>query len=356
MNFFRKNGSSIILLICLTALSFTLYLYMWQLLVPSILWSMFIGFIHNRILSTGKVYSYRSIYFIILAVSFIAGFRLTSVEVTQTPYCHIGIAGNLIHTLYNQILAITNSSWGRFGALSAGLLWLAVILINGGGFCSYACFFGGIDEGFSGILKKPLIRLPQTKRFREFQIASLLFFAFISFTSVEAVFCTWLCPLKVTNHILNPEAPAWLIQNILYISTGAVFLVGLPLLTKKRTFCSIICPFGALPPLLYRINPYKMSVDDTKCTGCKKCLAACPSFAIEEAGDKVKINRYCTLCGKCLETCSGGAIKTTLFHKRESFLMATVSLAIGGGISLFIFPAAVMNLVEWTIKLAGWKF
>lgn len=321
------------------------------MLIIALLWSLFISGTHYMILNTGRIYMYRSFYFIILAAAFILGFRLTANESTLSPYCHIGLAGNIIHTLYNQFLAVINSTWARFGSLSIGFLWLLVIVINGGGFCSYTCFFGGIDEGFSRLLKKPLIHLPPSKKFREFQIASLIFFAFISFTSIEPIFCLWVCPLKTTNTILNPESPAWLVQNILYISIGLASLVVMPILTKKRTFCSIICPFGAIPPLLARINPYKMSLDEKKCTGCGQCLQACPSFAIENFQDKIKINRYCTLCGKCLEKCAQGAIKTTLFNKKESDLMATVSLAIGGGISIFIIPKALMNLIEWFFKL-----
>jgi polyferredoxin len=335
----------------LIALSFVLYSFSIPLFITSLIWSLFTGFIHYRILERGKNYAWRSVYFILLSLFFILGFRLLATEETPAPYCHIGLTGNIIHTFYSQLLSIIHSVWWKYGALSAGLFWLAVLFINGGGFCSYVCFFGGIDEGFSRILKKPLITLPSSKRFREFQFASLLFFSFISFTAFEPVFCLWICPFKLTDGILNPEAPVWLIQVFLYIITGSVFLVILPLLTKKRTFCSIICPFGALYPLLHRLNPYKMKIDGGKCSRCRECLQACPSFAIEEDKEGIRINRYCTLCGKCIEVCSRNAIKTTLFTKRESSLAVTVSMALGGSISLFIVPRAVMRLIEWAAGL-----
>ena len=37
-------------------------------------------------------------------------------------------------------------------------IWLAATLVLGKGWCSYGCFFGGIEEGFAAIPQKPRIR------------------------------------------------------------------------------------------------------------------------------------------------------------------------------------------------------
>ena len=37
-------------------------------------------------------------------------------------------------------------------------IWLAITLVIGKGWCSYACFFGGIEEGVAAIPKRAKIR------------------------------------------------------------------------------------------------------------------------------------------------------------------------------------------------------
>lgn len=80
--------------------------------------------------------------------------------------------------------------------------------------------------------------------------------------------------------------------------------------------CVRVCPFGALSMGATGLPV----VDIEKCTGCKKCAAACPKKVIEilpastrvivacHSKDKGAITRkYCTVgcigCGKCLKVC-----------------------------------------------------
>lgn len=269
------------------------------------------------------------------------------------PSCHIGMAANLFQIMYHQFLCLMHATWFKYGALSIGVLWLLVMLTVGQGFCSWVCFFGGIDDTVSQCLKRPLIKVPSTKKVREFQLAVFVFFLLISFLSVEPIFCTWLCPFKVTNEIINPHSSTFLLQTIIFIAIGVFFLILLPLVTKKRFFCSAICPFGALPPLLDRGVPYKISIDQEKCLFCKKCLNVCPSFAIEEKGDKLMINRYCTLCYRCQGACPNNAIQTTLFHKRPSGIFRFISVIVGGVVSLLYVPSAVFHILQsiWRVFL-----
>ncbi len=46
------------------------------------------------------------------------------------------------------------------------------------------------------------------------------------------------------------------------------------------------------------------------CTGCKRCIKACPYGAIELKDGKASILEHCTSCGVCLEVCKEKAIKS----------------------------------------------
>ena len=45
-----------------------------------------------------------------------------------------------------------------------------------------------------------------------------------------------------------------------------------------------------------------------KCTGCKKCISACPFSAITVENKKARILSNCTFCGACVSACPFGAI------------------------------------------------
>ncbi len=56
-------------------------------------------------------------------------------------------------------------------------------------------------------------------------------------------------------------------------------------------------------------------VDLELCTGCARCLRACPYQALELAEGKALINERCTLCGTCIEVCPEGALSSDAEEK-----------------------------------------
>jgi ferredoxin-type protein NapH len=336
---------SLFIFLCLSALSFFIYSTQTKLLVTAVVWCGIISFLHLLMKKTSKISFYRTIFFAGLTIAFLLEMHVFfKKETSFMPYCHIGMAGNMLHVFYNEFLAVSNFTFAKYGALSIGILWIFVILINGGGFCSYVCFFGGIDDSLSRILKKPLIKIPPSVRIREFQFAALIFFIFISFLYSQPVFCQWVCPLKLSDSIINPNSRTFIFQTALFISAGLVFLIILPVLTKKRCFCSMICPFGALPPLVNKIIPYKITVDNSSCSSCGKCMNVCPSFAINREGKEIKTTRFCTLCMRCASACPTKSIRPTLYNKKKTALIPFVSMILAGAISLFYVPLAILHL------------
>ena len=336
---------SLFIFLCLSTLSFFIYSAQTKLLVAAGVWCGIISFLHLLMKKTSKISLYRTIFFATLAIAFLLEMHVFfKKETSFMPYCHIGMAGNMLHVFYNEFLAVSNFTFAKYGALSIGILWIFVILINGGGFCSYVCFFGGIDDSLSRILKKPLIKIPPSVKIREFQLAALIFFVFISFLYSQPIFCQWVCPLKLLDSIINPNSRTFVLQTVLFIFVGLIFLIVLPFLTKKRCFCSIICPFGALPPLFNKVIPYKVTVDNSSCNCCGKCMNICPSFAINRKNKEVKITRFCTLCMRCVNACPTKSIRSTLYNKKETKLLPFVSMVIAGAISLFYVPQAILHL------------
>lgn len=343
----RLYYRSILIFLILSIFSFYIYSSQIKLLITAIIWAGFISILHYLIEKTSKISFYRTIFFAILTTAFLLEMHVFfNKEKSFLPYCHIGMAGTMLNILYNEYLAITNFTFFKYGALSIGILWLFVILINGGGFCSYVCFFGGIDDTLSKILKKPLIRIPPSVKIREFQLAGLIFFVLISFLYSQPIFCLWFCPLKLSDTIINPNSRTLIFQTALFISIGLIFLIILPILTRKRVFCSMICPFGALPPLIHKITPYKVTIDHNTCSKCGECMNICPSFAIIKNNDRVRISRFCTLCMRCAGACPTKSIHQTIYNKKKTSLIPFISMILAGAISLFYLPQALFHLLR----------
>jgi len=312
--------------------------------VVSVAWALAVAALLYRISSSRRPAAWRTFYFASLAGFFLLGMHGGG---TGEPVpCHIGMAGNLLQPLWAQWLALSNGTWVKYGALSLSVAWLAVLLAAGGGTCGWVCFFGGVDDALSRVPRKPLLRIPPSLKVREFQAALAVFLVAASFGWFEPVFCQWLCPFKETKGVLDETLAVFPVQRAVQFGVIGLFLVVLPLLTGKRAFCSALCPFGALPPLFHRLNPYRVTVRPEACVNCGKCAAACPSFAVEAGPKAHAVNRYCTLCLRCVEACPEGAIRPTLFGRRRSAVFPFVSMALGGALSMFYVPAGVMALVR----------
>lgn len=297
-----------------------------SLLGAKFIWVGFVAFMGYLIFHREKISRYRSLMFIIMAWGFLLEFKANLIglggnaffvsETQEVPYCHIAIVSTFLNFVYHQYLALTSGHWEIWGPLSLGILWLMVTLTIGRGWCAWICFYGGFDEGFSKILRRPFFRFHLPHRLRDLPAALLLFLILISFTASLPVFCLWFCPLKITTAFLDPISGIQKIQLVLFIVIGAVFLILLPVLAKKRTFCGLICPFAAWQSFFGRINPYRVTIDPQKCNQCKKCLQTCPVFAIDDLNlSQYKISSYCNCCGECIDVCPTKAIRFSVWGK-----------------------------------------
>jgi heterodisulfide reductase subunit A-like polyferredoxin len=69
-----------------------------------------------------------------------------------------------------------------------------------------------------------------------------------------------------------------------------------------------------------RLPGMSVSVDQSKCKGCGKCIEQCFLADISLVNEKATIGRSCAGCGRCVERCPNGAV--TLAIESEEALYA----------------------------------
>ena len=318
---------------------------LWTLTGSPLLWVAYVGVIAFMLLHTGRTSRWRAVLFISMAwlflvnkffrgllgfsyfVSYEEAFRGGSAQVV--PNCHIAIGAAFLNYLYQQYLALKSGHWSDWGPLSLGLLWVGVPFIFGTAWCSWGCFYGGLDEGFSRVFRKPLIRwFRMSSRSRDLPSAILVFMMLISLTTMLPIFCLWICPLKLTSSFLDPVDRVRQVQAVIFMSVAVGALVLVPVLTKKRLFCGMICPFGAWQAFVGKVNPFKVRIDPEKCTRCQRCMRVCPTFCISPEGVKEhEIGPYCNGCGECIDACPDSAIRYTVLGRDTVFSLKGGPLA-----------------------------
>jgi polyferredoxin len=282
----------------------------------------FFNTIFILMLYKGKTDKYRSILFITYAVCFVISFITHLIEVRgsmaltasnviegQTPFCHIVIPMTLIPAVLTKTIIFPGTIVGGFASIaSMFVIWIGASLALGRGFCSWACFFGGLDDCFSRIFKKPIIK-KMNLSWTYLPYAVLFVVAVAAALTLSPVYCEWLCPYKTVTEFAQITSLKILIQTIIFVSLFIGLVIVLPLLMKRRAQCGLFCPFGAFQSFTNKVSPFEVRIDERKCVKCNRCIQACPTFSInEDSLEKGKTRITCTRCGKCIDTCLKGAI------------------------------------------------
>ncbi len=316
---------------------------------------LFFNLLFFLMIHTGKTDRYRATAFITYALLFVVSFISHMFEVRgsmslsqekvilcEVPFCHVVIPMTLIPAAFTRTIIFPGSIIGGYASIASMFaVWIGASLSLGRGWCSWGCFFGGLDDAFSRILKKPLLKKIDP-RWTYLSWAVLLAVVLTSAALLSPTYCSWLCPFKTVTEFSEVTSFKILVQTIIFVSLFIALVVVLPLLTKRRTQCSLFCPFGAMQGLTNRINAFAVRIDPDRCIKCKRCVAACPTFSMtEESLQAGRASLSCMKCGTCVDVCPKGApsfhVRGTPFHenrniKRLLFLYAAfLFLAIFSG-------------------------
>jgi ferredoxin-type protein NapH len=318
-------------------------------LITFLLTFFFINTIFFLMIRTGETDRWRSVLFVTYAVCFVISFISHLIEargsmaISQadmieglTPFCHIVIPMTLIPAALTKTIIFPGTIIGAKHAI-AGMfvLWIGSSLALGRGFCSWVCFFGGMDEGFSRLFKRARIKNINPK-WTYLPYAVLLVIVLASALTLAPVYCEWLCPFKTVTEYPAITSLKTSIQAIIFISLFIALVMVLPALTKRRIQCSLFCPMGAFQSFTNKINVFDVCVNPERCIKCNKCIRTCPTFSInEETIAKGKTGMACMKCGKCIDACEQKAI---FYHIKGTPLT-------GGKVEiyrrLFIYPAFI---------------
>ena len=220
----------------------------------------FINIIFFLMIRTGVTDRWRSILFVTYAVCFVISFishlieargsmALSQANVIEglTPFCHVVIPMTIIPAALTKTIIFPGTIIGTTHAIAGMfILWIGSSLALGRGFCSWFCFFGGLDEGFSRLFKKARIKNIDPK-WTYLPYAVLLLIVLLSAVTLAPVYCEWLCPFKTVTEYAEVTSVKTAIQAFIFISLFIGLVMVLPALTREAHSVQPVLSHGCLP-------------------------------------------------------------------------------------------------------------
>ena len=245
--------------------------------IYGILYSAFLMYLYCRMVfvKREKKSKYRRIFQAVFAVLFCIAFiadlyaERGSMAITESamsnaelPFCHIAIPQVILPFLLTRNIIFPARIMNHYAAVGSMIvIWLMVTLTVGRGWCSWICFYGGWEEGFSSIGKKRKLNLlSKNKELREFQIGFFVFIVLASLCELASIYCEWFCPFKLVTEYSPMNSIPGLIAGVMFIGLFLGLVVILPILTKRRTQCGILCPFGAFASLTDKVITFEVKI------------------------------------------------------------------------------------------------
>lgn len=294
----------------------------WIATITTVLFMIGLFFMMMR---TSSTYRWRRWFFVALGLLFPVGFihqvmvvrgtmgiPIEEMIAGRTPFCFLPIPLLILPAAFTKALVFPGSILPNGGMSGGGMaamfgVWLAITLVVGKGWCSYICFFGGIEEGMASVPAKAKVRKIDP-RWRYGPWAVLLAMVLLSLALFEPAYCMWLCPFKAVSEYVAARNNVGLIQNAIFVVLFAALVVVLPLLTKKRTQCSFLCPFGAFQSIFNKTSVFDIKIDKSSCTPCVLCQKSCPTMSLsDESIKKGEALMSCMKCGACVDACPKNA-------------------------------------------------
>ena len=209
---------------------------------------------------------------------------------------------------------------GAFSAQRSTLYYVGGILLLyglmfGRMICGWFCPFGLVQELLYKIKTPKLKKGVFTWVLSFVKYAVLIFFVLIvpilyALRDIPLpAFCKYICPAGTL------EGGITLLSNAVNASYFSMlgplftwkFLLLASLLTASvfvfRVFCRFLCPLGAIYGLFNKFSFFGVTVEDSKCIRCGKCVNHC-KMDIRHVAD-----HECISCGECIDVCPTQAIR-----------------------------------------------
>jgi ferredoxin-type protein NapH len=292
-----------------------------SLQIAAIVTSVFMIVLFFMMMRTKSTYRWRRWFFVALGLLFPVGFihnviamrgtmgiPIEEMIAGRTPFCFIPIPLLILPAALYKTVVFPGSILPHGGMSGGGMaamvgIWLAVTIVVGKGWCSYACFFGGIEEGMASIPARAKLKKIDP-RWRYGPWAVLLAMALLSFALFEPAYCLWLCPFKAVSEYVAARNTLGMVQNGIFVMLFGGLVIAMPLLTKKRTQCAFFCPFGAFQSIFNKTSVFDVKIDRTRCTPCVLCKTACPTFSLTDESIALgETLMSCMKCGACVDVC-----------------------------------------------------
>jgi len=223
--------------------------------------------------------------------------------------------------------------------------YLATTLVLGRGFCGWVCYFGGTVEAFRRTKESRWILTKLRKKYQG-PSENVAVLDGLREDVKDAKYGFALAILLVGSSLAIPLICTicwtWLLQyiwwGILALLVFGFFVVILPFMTGKRSWCAILCPVGALLNLLERVTPFNVRIDSKKCTKDYSCTYVCPMYAmtIQTVNEMYAPNIDCIKCGACIEQCPEKAIDLYLVGTSLRVRAWFMPLAVSAGTIWYI--------------------
>lgn len=275
---------------------------------------------------TFETYRWRKVFFVALGFLFPVGFIYELIQLRgsmsipweemlagNTPFCFLAIPMMILPAALTRTLIFPGSimpTAGNPNAVAAMVgLWFAATLVLGKAWCAYGCFFGGIEEGFASILRKPILKkLNPALRLVPWAVLSAV--VLLSLATLSPTYCEWLCPFKAVTEFPEIHGVRGVLQTAIFWILFLGLVVALPILTKRRTQCAFFCPFGAFQSLFNKVSPFEIRIGREACKDCGSCEKACPTMAL--SAESIRAGRTlhsCMRCGACVDRCPKDAAR-----------------------------------------------
>lgn len=83
-----------------------------------------------------------------------------------------------------------------------------------------------------------------------------------------------------------------------------------------RLFCNSLCPVGAVLSLVSRHSIFKLVINESACTSCKRCSRDCKASCIDTDSKEIDFSR-CVACYNCIGSCKEGGISYQSIWKKS---------------------------------------